>query len=58
MMPMTTTAEAPALHADESEAARAHRALFSDPDAVKATAVRDLDAARAAAQAPVFSSTY
>jgi hypothetical protein len=59
MMPMTTITEASALHAtDESEAARAHRAIFSDPDAVKATVVRDLDASRAAAQAPVFSSPY
>lgn len=56
-MPMTTT-DAPALHTDEPEAARARRALFSEPDAVKTPAVSDLDAARAAAQAPVFSSTY
>jgi hypothetical protein len=56
---MTTTIEAPAPHAtDESEAARAHHAIFSDPDAVKATAVRDLETLRAAAQAPVFSSPY
>ena len=59
MMRMTTTFEVPDLHTpDDTDAARAHRALFSDPDAVKLTAVHDLDASRAAAQAPLFSSPY
>ena len=58
MMAMTTMIEDPPLHApDESVAARAHRALFSDPDVVKAPAAPDYDTALAA-PAPVFSSPY
>ncbi|MDP9984680.1 hypothetical protein J2W14_004107 [Pseudarthrobacter oxydans] len=53
---MTTMIEDPPLHApDDSDAARAHRALFSDPDVAEAPAARDFDTALAA-QAPVFSS--
>lgn len=36
--------------------AETNRVVFSDPYAVEVTAVRDLDASRSAAQAPVFSS--
>jgi hypothetical protein len=55
---MTTTMEATSLHsADTTGTARAHSVVFSDPGAVKATAVRDPDAS-AAAQAPVFSNPY
>jgi hypothetical protein len=58
MMAMTTTTEAPAFHAtDETATAQTHRVVFSDPDAVTATAVCDTDT-RGAAQAPVFSSPY
>lgn len=58
MMAMTTMIEDPPLHApDESDAARAHRALFSDPDVVEAPAARDSDTALAT-PGPVFSSPY
>jgi hypothetical protein len=51
---MTTMTEAPALRAAGETTIDAHRVVFSDPDAVKATAVRDL--ASPATLVPLFSS--
>lgn len=53
MMPMTATIEAPA-HRAADETTTGHFVVFSDPEAVKAQAVRDLNPSKVAA--PVFSS--
>jgi hypothetical protein len=54
MMAMTTISHAFAA-APEDPTATGHQVVFSDPEAVKAVVVPDLDPAKAAA---VFSSPY
>lgn len=56
LLDMTTAIDAPLPRTSEPEAARAHRALFSDPYVVKESAVRDLQTSREVAQAPLFSN--
>lgn len=58
MMAMTTTTETPVNPATGETTTETHRVAFSNPDVVKAPVVRDPDASRRAAQAPVFSSAY
>ena len=53
---MTIAIDAPLPHISEPEAARAHRALFSDPYVVKESAVSDSPTSRVVIQAPFFSN--
>jgi hypothetical protein len=51
---MTSTIEAPEIYRAEAGAPHPHRVIFSDPEALKATPVRDLDTL-SPSQAPEFS---
>ncbi|MEO5780890.1 MULTISPECIES: hypothetical protein [Arthrobacter] len=43
---------------DETTHGKTHRVVFSDPESIRAVAVRDPDDACDAAQAPVFSNPF